>query len=239
MRNNSFQMRQYVLVLLAFLISVRGLSQTDAETYVIKTAESQLPIFLSRIEPGDMQYYGFSKDDELDNCKVGKPYRLLELNREFYDHDISDNVDYIAIKNEWLVPVTCGGQNRVLLTVNGNPGNYTVSGIGMPELARELQRKSKKSGENDIWYLLRITALSAEFFIHEGNNSFQEAEFVPLVSALRKVPGIKTSGKKVFSLEETERLVKNATMQSRSRDDGDVAPDAGPKKSQKRKTSKK
>ena len=121
---------------------------------------------------------------------------------------MSETTDYIAIKNEWRVPVMIKGQYRSLLTVSGYPGNYSVSGMGDPDLARDLQQKSEGANEKDEYYVLRIFPLLAEFFVHEGDNSFAGAVFVPLGSAIKEIPSL--GAKSTYSLTEVQQIIKEA-----------------------------
>jgi len=178
---------------------------------VVKAAEGQMDVFLDKIEPGQEAIYGFTNEDDKDLCDIGKPYRVLELKKEFFDSkQLAENTDYISIKNEWRAPVMIKGQYRALLTVSGYPGNYSVSSLGDPGLARELQQKATGVNESDEYYILRIYPLLAEFFVHEGDNSFINAQFIPLESAVKAIPALSVSKKTAYTLTEVEQMVKEA-----------------------------
>jgi hypothetical protein len=227
LHGNTHKMNKYYLTILLVLSGMLGaLAQSEVDTYIMTTAESQLSVFLAKIPQGEEVTFGFSKHDDLDNCKVGKPYRIMEFSRDFYGSELSENIDYIVVKNEWRVPVTSKGQHRILLNVNGNPGNYAVTGMGEPEMARELQRKSAGGSEKDAWYILRLYPLMAEFFVREGNNSFFEAQFMPLASAVSSIPALAKAAKTTYTLTEVEHMVKDATA-PKTRDD---VPPAKPRK---------
>ena len=181
----------------------------DTDKIVQAAAESQLPVFLSKIPAGMEASYGFRPQDDLDLCTVGKPYRMLFFSSDFYKGPIDVSRNYILIKNEWRVPVIADSMYRNLLTITGNPGNYTISGMGDTVLAKELQQQGA-GNENDEYYILRIPPLRADFFVAESNNSFIEARFTPLLTAIIALPALSSTGKSSFTLAEVEKTIKEA-----------------------------
>lgn len=182
---------------------------TSPDQEVQKVAEAQLPMYLAKINPGNEADYGFTVNDNLANCEIGKPYRLLLFNSDFYTGGLSENTNYLDIQNEWRAPVNLTGQSRVLLTVTGNPGNLTVTEMGDTSLAKELLGKSMLTDKEDTYYLLRVGLLSADFLVAEHNNSFADAKFIPLASATKAIPAM--AGKKSwYTLDEVQQMVKEA-----------------------------
>lgn len=202
----------------------------DAEQLVMKAAESQLPIQLAKIPPEQQTAYGFSLQDNLEYCTIGKPYRILEFSQDFYLKDIKENVDYLVIKNEWRAPVLANNEHRTLLTVNGISGNYIVAGLGDAAMARELQRRVDGIDKKETFYILRIFPLLAEFFVHEGNQSFVEAKFIPLNSAIGAIPGLNYDDNKEYSLTEVQFMVKDAIRKKYAKRKVDTKPKARSKK---------
>jgi len=181
----------------------------DTDKMVMAAAESQLPVFLSKIPEGQQVSYGFKGDDDLDLCTIGKPCRMLFFNNDFYNSPVDENKNYILIKNEWRVPVIVDSGYRTLLTMAGNPGNYIITAMGDTMLAKELQQQSTEN-ENDEYYILRIPRLRADFFVTERNNSFSDAHFTPLLTAVIALPALSNNSKPSFTLIEVERAVKEA-----------------------------
>jgi hypothetical protein len=176
----------------------------------MKAAEGQMGIFLSKIPPGESSSYGFRQEDDLELATVGKPYRIIELNHAFYqDSTPQEDKNYFTIKNEWLAPVSVNELNRTMLTIKGNPGNYTVTAMGDTDLARELQAKSRGISDSDEYYLLRIPSLGAVFFVHEATSSFLDAEFIPLASAMKAIPALGKSYTATFTIMEIEKKIKD------------------------------
>jgi hypothetical protein len=197
-----------LIVLFALTSSFRIQPDKVTDKAVMSAAEGQLPGLLSRMKPGDESIYGFTEEDDLDDCVVGKPYRILTFSSDFYSNDLADNKDYIEIKNEWRAPVIIKSNYRNVLTVGGSSGNYIVSNMGDTTLAKELQQKSMGADANDTYYLLRIPRLSADFFVAEANSSFGEAKFIPLATAISAIPSLRTANKPFYTLTEVEQMVK-------------------------------
>ncbi len=200
-------LRSSLMILAIICCSLRIPGEVDIDKLVMQAAESQLPVYIAKIQPGHETDFGFTDKDDFENCSVAKPYRIMTFTTDFYDHELTDDVNYVDIKNQWRVPVTLNGEHRVLLTVDGNPGNFTVSGMGGAELAKELEYKSAGMSDSDQYYLLRVFPLSADFFVSEHNHSFVEAEFIPLASARKAIPAL-GDNKKSYTLEEVQQLVK-------------------------------
>lgn len=204
--------RSLLVLVLSVLCSFKVPFYNEADRKVALAAQSQLPIYLSKIQRGQEKTFGFTEQDDLDDCTVGKPIRIMEFSRSFFDTTVQNNVEPLSIKNEWRVPVQLKGQSRALISISGNSGNYTATGLGSVELARELQEKVPDSTikEEDQYYILRIYPFLAEFLVHEENKSFEEAKFIPLNSAKVGIPGLIESGHDWYTLDEVQAIVKRA-----------------------------
>ncbi len=205
--------RSVLILMIALLSSFRILPDNGTDKLVMQAAEGQLPVFISKIQAGDANLYGFTLEDDMDLCEIGKPYRVISFNNNFYDSSREDNKSLIIIKNDWRVPVMIKGVNRNLLTVSGTSGNYVVTSMGDTTLAKDLQYKSKGADQSDNFYLLRIPQLPADFFAHEADNSFEDATFVPLASALEIIPALSKTHKSSYTLTEVMQMVKQALAQ--------------------------
>jgi len=198
------------LAILLLVMCCSFLPVSNIDQLVMAAAESQFPVFLSKVPAGNEGWYGFKADDDLDLFGIGKPFRILMFNNDFFSTPLVEDKNYFMIKNEWLVPVTINGKNRTLLTMNGNPGNYTIAAMGDTTLAQELQEQSAGAGESEEFYLLRIPKLRADFFVTETNNSFSEAHFTPLLNAIVACPSLSNTSKTSFTLSEVEKTIKEA-----------------------------
>lgn len=193
------------LMLSSFQVAVTSVTNL----HVMKAAEGQLSIYTSRIQPGDASKYGFRQEDDMELLTIEKPYRVILFNSDFYESAPQEGKNYLNITNEWKVPVASKGMNRTLLTVQGISSNYKVMGMGDTTLARELQPVSKGLNDSDEYYILRIPMISADFFVHEPNNSFADAEFIPLFSATSAIKSISKSFNNSYSLDEIQTMVRN------------------------------
>jgi hypothetical protein len=212
-------MRRYLFVALSLiLIGARPEPVNKTDSAVKAAAESQLGVFLSPLQPGDEAKYGFVAGDDLDRCTIGKPYRSIAFSTDLYDKPLADNIDYITIHNEWRVPVQIKGENRCLLTLTGAPTNLKITSMGDPELAQDLQLKSKGYDESDNFFILRIAALPADFFVITNENSFVEAKFIPLHTAYTSISALGKATKTTYTLSETQEMVKDAVAKKQKED---------------------
>ena len=202
--------KTFLAIFVLACCSFRIAPDNETDKIVMKAAEGQLSIYLDRIQQGHEKEFGFTNEDNREKCEVGKPYRLIVFNNDFYNGDLAEYTNYIEIKNQWRVPVILTGHFRVLLTVDGAPGNLTVSGIGGTELAKTLQEKSMGIDPNESYYLLKVFQISADFFVSEPGNSFDEAKFFPLPSAVSAIPALKSNKKPSYTLNEVQQFVKAA-----------------------------
>jgi hypothetical protein len=232
-------MHRYLLIVLVFVLSsfqVSVLSFTDM--HVMKAAEGQLGVFTARIPPGDANLHGFRQEDDMEQLEVGKPYRILEFNTDFYDNELGEDRNYIIIKSEWRVPVSSKGENRVMLTVKGISGNFSVTHMGDTSLARELQHKTIGMNDSDEYYLLQVPVLSATFLGHEASGSFSDAEFIPLSSAAASIASISTARRDSYTLGDVQKMVKEELARRNKKEPEVTAPpQIIPKKKQKTKSA--
>jgi len=195
-------------VILVVFSSFLPVNNTDQ--LVMAAAESQLPVFLSKIPASEIKWYGFKANDDLDLLEIGKPFRVLMFSNDFYSSPAEEDKNYFIIKNEWLVPVSMNGVNRTLLTMDGNPGNYLISAMGDTSLTKELQEQSAGANSEADFYILRIPRLRADFFVTETHNSYSEARFTPLLNAVLAMPSLSNTSRTSFTLSEMEKAVKEA-----------------------------
>jgi hypothetical protein len=203
-------LRALLVILVVTCCSFHPPQNASSDQQIRKVAETQLPMYLARINPGNETDYGFTVNDNLANCEIGKPYRLLVFNSDYYTGNLVENTNYLEIQNEWRAPVNLNGQSRVLLTITGNPGNFTVTDFGDTSIAKELQAKSMLTDKEDVFYLLRINLLTADFLVAEHDNSFADAKFIPLASAVKAIPAMGSSKKNWYALDEIQQMVKEA-----------------------------
>jgi len=84
----------------------------------------------------------------------------------------------------------------------------------------------KGKNENDAYYVLYVQRLNVYFFVHEADNSFTDAQFIPLASTVAAIPAFKANYKPFYTLAETEEIVKQALAKPKE----DAAKKASPAK---------
>jgi hypothetical protein len=200
--------RIFLLIAVLFLSSFYGFSSVNDD--VIAAARKGLPYFVGLIPNGQQTLYGFSADDNLQHCSVGKPFRIISLRQDFYDSSYSAEKNYLVPGKMWRVPVISNGTCRMLLTVAGEQGNYNAVEIGGAVLANELGQMSANANNNDNYYILRIHPLSCDFFVDAAGPTLDGAGFIPLASALSAMPSLNN---RTYSLDELLPLIKASLIQ--------------------------
>ncbi|HXS38099.1 MAG TPA: hypothetical protein VN721_15455 [Flavipsychrobacter sp.] len=203
--------RALLLMLVLFLSSFDNFSSTNG--MVMRTAQQELPRFMALIPADHANLYGFSTDDNLQTCTVGKPFQMLALNADFYNGNYVAGKTYIVPGKVWRVPVISNGAYRTLLTVAGDNGNYNAVDIGGAGLATELQQKSAGASKDDNYYLLRVYPLSADFFVDAKTSSLADASFIPLSSAYMAIPSLQN---KSYSMDEILAVIKSTLNQTKN-----------------------
>lgn len=198
-----------LLILGSFSISLPD----EKEDKVIKIALDNLSISLAKIPVGQENYYGFSNREEFKTSSVGKPYRVITFTNDFYNEDKLIDKNYILIQNEWRVPVTVNGENRLLLTVSQQDTTLEVVDLGGAVLAKELQEKDNNVSSGSR-YLLRIYPLALDFFVKvTPGSSLADATYIPLASATIAINSLNEKRISKLTLLEVFYIVKQLLKQ--------------------------
>lgn len=195
---------------LLLLCSFSAGQPAQNEGAVVKAAQDKLPSFLAQIPAGKLEAFGFNSRNEFAASTIGKPYQLLTLNADLYKGSEVDDEHVFAVVDQWRVPVLVNGQQRMLLKVNKQDGNYDVFGMGSAQLAAELQKRSDLANAEHLFYLLRIYPLEADFFVEAVGGSFTNAKFFPLPSATTSMPMLNMYSSSSLSLSQVLPAIKDA-----------------------------
>ncbi len=193
-----------LLILAGFSISLPD----EKEDRVIKIAQDNLTTSLAKIPEGQEKLYGFTNREEFRTSSIGKPYRVITFSNDYYNEETLSDKNYILIQNEWRVPVTVDGKNRLLFTVSQQDTTLEVVDLGGAVLAKELQEKDNNvlSGSH---YLLRIYPLTIDFLVEvTPGGSLANATYIPLTSAAIAINSLNEKRISKLTLPEVLYIVK-------------------------------
>ncbi|MCX6311877.1 MAG: hypothetical protein NT084_09615 [Bacteroidetes bacterium] len=200
-------MRKIIPILFVFAICSFAFSFPEkCDTLVKQVAEDNLAISLAKIPVGQENNFGFANREEFKLGKIGNPFRTITFTNDFYQDSKLTDKNYILLQNEWRVPVSVNGNNRILLTVYGKDSTLNVVDIGGMVLSKELQEKTPISESNNN-YILRVYPLGMDFIVTTNSNqSLAEGTYIPMQSAESFITAL--SGKTTFTQSEILKLVK-------------------------------
>jgi hypothetical protein len=157
---------KYGFLLLFILVSSVAFTQEEYIKEISDVANSGYHQYLEKIPQGRESLYGFKNRDEFALAKIGKPYQIFLLKKEFFTDSITTNVNYIVPSDEWRVTVMVNNEYRALVTVAKMNGILKVVGIGAAGLASDLG-VFEKQHPSSIHYgrILRILQLDCEFLL--------------------------------------------------------------------------
>jgi len=165
-------MKMKVIFLLFFLLA-RSIvfSQEAIPKEISKAANSGYHEYLEKIPQGRESLYGFKNRDEFSLAKIGKPYQIFLLTKEFYTIPIINNDNYIVASDEWRVAVTVNNEYRAMVTVAKMNGIWEVVGIGAAGLASDLG-VFEKQHPSQVQYgrILRVLQLDCEFLLTKSES---------------------------------------------------------------------
>lgn len=107
------------------LFTQPGVPQVKNMEAMYSSISAQLPRILEYIPANEEDKYGFKSREEFRIAALGLPYQEYSL-----DKDIPTGY--------WRVPVTVANENRALLRLKMQNGQWTFDGLGAARLAREL-----------------------------------------------------------------------------------------------------
>lgn len=150
---------------------------------VVLAANKGLASYLEKIPKGKENWYGFKNRNEFAIAKLGKPYQITTLSKEFYTDKQLSSKNYVVPTGECRVPIIVNGQYRALLTVGFMNGVWKVVGLGAAGLAKDIGEFEKKyPSSNKSGTLLNIIDLQVDFILYTQNNS-SDLQAYPLSSA--------------------------------------------------------
>lgn len=200
-------MKKLIFTALTLTIAIVNFSFNvdDTQKRVIKSAQEQLASSLEKIPAGKETGFGFKNRSEFALSNIGNPYRVLAFTGDFYSDSEVKEGNCIFLQNEWRVPVTVNGENRLLLTVTNDADQYNVVDVGGAALAKELQQKNPSANN---CCLLRVYPLSVDFLVVSNSESFSEAKYIPMSSALQAIPLLTEINQPFYTLHDVIHIIK-------------------------------
>ena len=151
---------------------------------ILAAANSGYANYIEKIPKGDELKYGFKDRNEFALAKIGKPYQIFTLNKEFFSDSILANKNYITSSNEWRISINVNNEPRVLITVAKMNGVWKVVGIGASGLANELGEFEKLYRSPNQWgMILRVYQMKCDFYVTSSDNYSINFKVFPLTSA--------------------------------------------------------
>jgi hypothetical protein len=201
-------MRKYVLLGAMAALCSFGRAVSDDSAKVSQAASGSMKSMLRNIPAGSERQFGFSNREEVIDAVTGYPYHVLGLSKEFFSNAAlsGDLSGYITMGNDWRVPVLVDGEYRMLVTVTGEAGNYTLADIGGAGLAHELQAVGQLKTDHS-YYILRVYPLTADLLVDAPKGDMATARFIPLTSAHMALPSLTGNS---YSAAETLQAIKTA-----------------------------
>ena len=176
--------KSFTLVFFFILYNSVLFSQTDLSRDIVAAANEGYTAYLQKIPPGKETLFGFKNRDEFAIAKIGKPYQIFQLTKQFFTDTILTDENYVVPSGEWRVAIVTENENRVMVTVAKMEGNWKVVGIGAAGLASELESFEKLTNESGQGgKILRVLPLDCEFVFYTEDPLLKSAKLHFLKSA--------------------------------------------------------
>ncbi|MCU0287089.1 MAG: hypothetical protein MUF15_11935 [Acidobacteria bacterium] len=121
------------------LFTQPGVPQSKNLEEMYNFVSAQLPAILANIPANEEDKFGFKNREEFRLASLGLPYQEYSLDKD-------------TPTGYWRVPVTVSNENRALLRLKMQNGQWTFDGLGAAVLARELGFMEKFSaGDKPAW----------------------------------------------------------------------------------------
>ena len=172
-----------IFLIIVFLLSSTTYGQKNISKDVLAAAEKGYAAYLEKIPADKESLYGFNNREEFSKIKLGKPYQLMTLSKEFFSDPTLKNKDYIVPSGDWRIPVIIDKEYRALLTVSYFDGNWKVVGLGATSLARELEVFEKEHpSKNQYGKILRVYQSVSDYMLLPSDDP-KDMDLIPLKSA--------------------------------------------------------
>ena len=173
---------------------------------VQQVANEQLMDYLIKIPFGQEKMFGFNNREEFFQAKIGNPYEVFTLSKEFFDDtNIKRDKSYIVSTGNWRVPIIVDNEYNALLTVSKENNKWSVVKIGAKGLANELEGFEQNHLSINIRNILRVFQIKGDFILTSNNKLY------PLTSASNALLIDRNTS---YSTYEILTLIKNIRLKN-------------------------
>ena len=152
-----------ILFCMMLLLSAVSEGTAEADSAITKAAEEGLQPFLNRIPQGELEKFGFAKEDSPDQAYTGSPFRLHTITpaalSAYQPGDSADSI--ISETGIWYFPVMLKNEIRAILIVDQIKGRWKAVSLGKAKLAGELAKVRKQWSERKGYNPLLIAVFQA------------------------------------------------------------------------------
>jgi hypothetical protein len=160
--------RRLLSIALCFCLSwgAQILLAIDVPPEVVSAATNGAQSFLRHVPPGENEFYGFSKDDDLTQASLGNPFRMYTIQpTSLWSDQLSATVTSLVSETTmWFFPVMLGTVARAMLVVDREAGRWKAVSLGYGSLAHELNSIWKQWPESQGFHPKLIAVFQAKRF---------------------------------------------------------------------------
>jgi len=133
-------------------------------------AEEGLKPLLEAIPVGELGYFNFTDQGEVDQAKLGGPFMIYTiLPDEILNYAAGTDVkSIISATNIWLFPVVSKGEARTLLTIDFVDGNWravSIGGSGVAKQWADITKMDNSAVGGGIYKFVRIYQAASDFVL--------------------------------------------------------------------------
>lgn len=210
-------MKKSSLILLTFLFILNSYTQDFSTQNMLMKASKDLPSWLQKIPAGSEILYGFQNRNEFLQAELGTPYPVYTLSNDFFTQP--NPALYLKPAGEWRIPIITDLENKALLTVILQNGEWKIVDIGASTLAKEIGDYAKKySGkQNGTLKIFRVYQLQSDFLFYESpDKSPDKIILIPLHSAYINLDGLNSKTNENRTLSDVIPMIRESISSNKT-----------------------
>lgn len=139
----------------------------DAPAMVIQAAKEGLLPFLKQIPRNNLEKFGFTKKEILEEAYTGHPFKLYTITPAALSaYQAGDNIDSVLSETKmWYFPVMFKDEMRAILIVDQMDNEWKAVSLGRAKLAGELARVTKEWPYEKGYHPLLIAVFQAREYL--------------------------------------------------------------------------